>query len=84
MEWTQLAHVSEVPIVCMDLMARCLSETCKVPGDMIAMGDGKGNATVVRVVSSDSRPKVVLSFTWSAERERRLLGIHWCKSFGCR
>ncbi|CAA6653936.1 unnamed protein product [Spirodela intermedia] len=82
-EWTQLAHVGEVPIVCMDLMSRCLFETSKVPGDMIAMGDGKGNATVVRVVGSDSRPKAVLSFTWSAERERRLLGIHWCKSFGC-
>ncbi|MQL92620.1 hypothetical protein Taro_025232 [Colocasia esculenta] len=48
--WTQLVRISdEVPIICMDLIPMNLTDS-SVDGDKIALGDGKGNATVLRVV----------------------------------
>ncbi|XP_010270950.1 PREDICTED: uncharacterized protein LOC104607119 isoform X2 [Nelumbo nucifera] len=82
-KWTELVRVSEeVPIVCMDLLSISSSDFSRDDEDWIAVGDGKGNATVVRVsdgVCTDSGP----SFTWTAGLERQLLGIYWCKSLGC-
>ncbi|KAJ9547579.1 hypothetical protein OSB04_020122 [Centaurea solstitialis] len=78
--WTQLFQGSEeIPIVCMSV----LSEDSSCVENWIALGDGKGRLTVVRV--ADIRmPKVNLSFTWPAEAERQLLGTYWCKSLGHR
>ena len=73
-----------MPIICMDFMVLYPSDTCQISGDLIALGDGKGNATVIRVHGSGSRPEVVTSVSWSAEKERQLLGIHCCRSLGCR
>ncbi|XP_021279955.1 uncharacterized protein LOC110413462 isoform X3 [Herrania umbratica] len=52
--------------------------------DWIALGDGKGNMTVVGVTGGPSSPEVGFTFTWSAGAERQLLGTYWCKSLGCR
>jgi WD repeat-containing protein 6 len=52
---------------------------------VVALGDGKGNVTVVEVIDEgENGPKVNLSFAWSAEKERQLLGVFWCKSLGSR
>ncbi|AQL10031.1 Transducin family protein / WD-40 repeat family protein [Zea mays] len=51
--------------------------------DIIALGDGRGNVTIVRLTSSSSEPKLDLSFTWSAEKDRQLLGVYWCKALEC-
>lgn len=52
---------------------------------VVALGDGKGNVTVVKVIDGgEIGAKVDLSFTWSAEKERQLLGVFWCKSLGSR
>ncbi|KAK8718200.1 hypothetical protein V6N13_045443 [Hibiscus sabdariffa] len=84
-KWTELVHVSgEVPIVCMDLLSASLSENYCGIDDCIAVGDGKGNMTVVGVTGYHSSPQVGFTFTWSAEAERQLLGTYWCKSLGCR
>lgn len=84
-KWTELVHVTgEVPIVCMDLLSKNLSEhDCSID-DWIALGDGKGNMTVVGVTGDRSSPEVGFTFTWSAGAERQLLGTYWCKSLGCR
>ncbi|KAK2970234.1 hypothetical protein RJ640_021670, partial [Escallonia rubra] len=83
-KWTELLRVSEeVPIVCMNLLPRSPFGLSCVD-DWVAVGDGKGNMTVVRVVGDVWSPKAGLTFTWSAERERQLLGTFWCKSLGYR
>ncbi|XP_078169265.1 transducin family protein / WD-40 repeat family protein [Carex rostrata] len=73
-KWTQLIQVNEeIAIICMDVTER----------GFVALGDGKGNVTVVKVSDEgESGAKVDLSFTWSAEKERQLLGVFWCKSLG--
>lgn len=83
--WTQLAHVSkESPIICMDLLS---VRSCKSSSFMeyaIAIGDGMGKATVVKLIDRKSISVVDFSLSWTAEKKRQLLGIYWCKSLGCR
>ncbi|KAJ7977730.1 WD repeat-containing protein [Quillaja saponaria] len=82
--WTELMRVSdEAPIVCMDLLCKSSFEFDNQVVDWVAVGDGKGNMTIVGVISDDT-PKVSVSFTWQAEMERQLLGTYWCKSLGYR
>lgn len=82
--WNQLVQVSnEAPIICMDLLKDSSELGCGAE-DWIAMGDGKGNMTVIGVANIDCTPTVRLSFTWPAEMDRQLLGTYWCKSLGCR
>ncbi|XP_077240486.1 transducin family protein / WD-40 repeat family protein isoform X2 [Tasmannia lanceolata] len=81
-KWTELVQVSgEVPIICMDFLSTKYYGASADVEDWIAIGDGNGNAMVVRIIPSSA--KVALSFCWSAEKERQLLGIYWCKSLGC-
>ncbi|KAH0981980.1 hypothetical protein GBA52_009157 [Prunus armeniaca] len=81
-EWTELVRLSEeVPIVCMDLLSEPFELCCSVE-DWVAVGDGKGNMTVVGVIHDACTPKVGFALTWSAGMERQLLGTHWCKSLG--
>lgn len=80
-KWTELAHVStNSPIICMDVLS---SYTCGVE-DWIAVGDGKGWMTIVRVTGDFSSPELEIPFIWSAESERQLLGTFWSKSLGNR
>lgn len=81
-EWTELVRLSEeVPIICMDLLSEPFELCCSVE-DWVAVGDGKGNMTVVGVIRDACTPKVGFALTWSAGMERQLLGTHWCKSLG--
>ncbi|KAI3787476.1 hypothetical protein L1987_41973 [Smallanthus sonchifolius] len=76
--WTQLFPASEdIPIVCISVFPG--STSCV--DNWIALGDGKGRLTVVRVVGLPT-PEVNVSLTWSAEAERQLLGTFWCESLG--
>ncbi|CAK9145270.1 unnamed protein product [Ilex paraguariensis] len=82
-KWTKLVRVSgEVPIVCMNLISTNSSDDCHGIDDWVAVGDGKGSMTIVRVVGNVWTPKVGLVFTWSAEIGRQLLGTYWCRSLG--
>uniref|UniRef100_A0A0E0K7R7 Uncharacterized protein n=1 Tax=Oryza punctata TaxID=4537 RepID=A0A0E0K7R7_ORYPU len=82
--WTKVTQVAEVaPIICMDVMVMH-SDISLNRDDIIALGDGRGNVTVVHLTASDLGPKVNSSFTWSAEKDRQLLGVYWCKSLECR
>ncbi|XP_020590632.1 uncharacterized protein LOC110031650 isoform X2 [Phalaenopsis equestris] len=84
-KWTQLAQVSkESPIVCMDLMPLRSCKSSSFMEYVIAVGDGMGKATVMKVIGGTSTSMVVFSLAWSAEKKRQLLGIYWCKSLGCR
>lgn len=84
-KWTKLICASEeAPIVCMDLLARNGPMLSGGVDDWIAVGDGKGNMTVTRIVNDLCTPKVGLGYTWSAAIERQLLGTFWCKSLGYR
>lgn len=79
--WAELVRVSkEAPIICMDLLTS--SGFSLDVEDMVAIGDGKGNVTVVKVSDNLSTHEKALSFTWSAEKERQLLGIFWCRALG--
>ncbi|KAK2364819.1 notchless protein [Trifolium repens] len=83
--WNQLFQVSNgAPIICMDLLSKDSFELGCGEEDWIAVGDGKGNMTVIGVTKNDCTPTVRLCFTWQAEVERQLLGTYWCKSLGCR
>ncbi|KAG0472116.1 hypothetical protein HPP92_016662 [Vanilla planifolia] len=78
--WFQIAQVGrDSPIICMDVI---LIHSCELPFSeyLVALGDGLGNATVMKLVSSKSTSRVVLSVTWTAEKERQLLGIYWSRS----
>ncbi|XP_048337417.2 uncharacterized protein LOC107426171 isoform X1 [Ziziphus jujuba] len=80
--WTEIARVGEVvPIICMDLLSKPFKQCCGVE-DWVALGDGKGNVTIIQVVSDVCAPKVGVALTWSAGPERQLLGTHWSKSLG--
>ncbi|CAK7348505.1 unnamed protein product [Dovyalis caffra] len=84
-KWTKLSQLSEeVPIVCMDLLSKTLPEHSNGIDDWVALGDGKGNMTIVRVMGDVFTPEVDFIFTWSAGKERQLLGTYWCKALGCR
>ncbi|KAF7100212.1 hypothetical protein CFC21_101749 [Triticum aestivum] len=82
--WTEVIQVTEkAPIICMDVMTGC-SDISLDKEDIIALGDGRGNVTIVRLSSpSLLEPKMDLSFTWQAEKDRQLLGLYWCKSLEC-
>ncbi|KAI3693829.1 hypothetical protein L1987_76782 [Smallanthus sonchifolius] len=76
--WTRLFHASEdIAIVCISVFPGSTSFV----DNWIALGDGKGRLTVVRVVGLPT-PEVNVSLTWSAEAERQLLGTFWCESLG--
>ncbi|KAJ6686773.1 WD REPEAT PROTEIN [Salix purpurea] len=84
-KWTKLAQLSEeVPIVCMDLLSKNFPKHSDVVDDWVALGDGKGNVTIVRIMGDVFTPEVGFTFTWSAGKERQLLGTYWCKELGCR
>ncbi|KAM0926475.1 hypothetical protein ACQ4PT_003535 [Festuca glaucescens] len=81
-KWTDVIQVTEkAPIICMDVMTVHPDSLDKK--DIVALGDGHGNVTIVRLTSGNIEPKVDLSFIWSAEKDRQLLGIYWCKSLEC-
>ncbi|KAL5859325.1 hypothetical protein ACOSQ4_000621 [Xanthoceras sorbifolium] len=84
-KWTKLVQVSErVPIICMDLLFNNVPEDpCRID-DWVALGDGKGNMTIVGVVGDVCSPEFGFTFTWSAGIERQLLGTYWCRSLGYR
>ncbi|CAN1236319.1 WD repeat-containing protein 6 [Linum grandiflorum] len=83
--WTKLVQVSqEVPIVCMDLLSKQLPKPSCGLDDWVALGDGKGNMTIVRVIGDISSPEVGITYNWSAGKERQLLGTYWCRSLGSR
>ncbi|CAA0824947.1 Transducin family protein / WD-40 repeat family protein [Striga hermonthica] len=83
-KWSKLTRVSgESPIICMDILSNCYKPSGGFD-DWVAVGDGKGNMTVLLVVRSDGTPKVEYSVTWLAEKERHLLDIYWCKSLDNR
>jgi len=50
--------------------------------DIVAIGDGSGNAKILWVVNPIYCPKISSSITWLAESERQLLGIFWPKALG--
>jgi hypothetical protein len=82
--WTEIIQVTEkAPIICMDVMTT-YSNLSLNREDIIALGDGRGNVTIVRLTSGSSEPKLDLSFTWSAEKDRQLLAVYWCKTLECR
>ncbi|OIW17447.1 hypothetical protein TanjilG_22559 [Lupinus angustifolius] len=82
-QWNQLFQVSNrAPIVCMDLLSMDSFELECGVDDWIAIGDGKGNMTVIEVANVNCTPTVRSSITWPAEIERQLLGAYWCKSLG--
>jgi hypothetical protein len=81
--WTKVIQVTEkASIICMDVMTVQSDSFDKE--DTVALGDGRGNVTIVRLTSGNLEPKVEISFTWSAEKDRQLLGLYWCKSLECR
>ncbi|EER95656.1 WD repeat-containing protein 6 isoform X1 [Sorghum bicolor] len=81
--WTEIIQVTEkAPIICMDVMTT-YSNLSLNREDTIALGDGRGNVTIVRLTSGSTEPKLDLSFTWSAEKDRQLLGVYWCKALEC-
>ena len=83
--WTKLIHVGEeVQIICMDLLACSPFEVSGGAEDWIALGDSQGRMTVLKVLHDSNAHTPDISFTWSAEKERQLLGTFWCKSLGFR
>jgi hypothetical protein len=82
--WTEVIQVTEkAPIICMDVMTT-YSNLSLNREDIIALGDGRGNVTIVCLTNGSIELKVNLSFTWLAEKDRQLLGVYWCKSLECR
>lgn len=67
----------------MDLLSNCSNFSDEVE-DWIAVGDGKGSMAILQIVCRARNPKVEFVYTWSAEKERHLLGTYWCKSLGNR
>ncbi|XP_020520511.1 uncharacterized protein LOC18430075 isoform X2 [Amborella trichopoda] len=82
-KWTEVVKVNVVAsIVCLDLLPLNSSNPSKPIEDWVALGDGKGNVTVVQITSGSFPVEVALFFSWQAEQERQLLGVYWCKSLG--
>ncbi|KAL2935082.1 WD repeat-containing protein 6 [Bienertia sinuspersici] len=83
-ECTELIRITEeVPIICMDLLSRNPSELSLEVEDWVAIGDGRGTMKVIKVELSGGAARVAGNISWSAEKERQLLGAYWCKSIGC-
>jgi len=83
--WTELVRIPEEgPIITMDVMSGGkVRESCALD-DWVALGDGKGNMTIVRVIGDMYNPHAGLNQSWKASPERQLLGAFWCKSLGYR
>ncbi|EPS68398.1 hypothetical protein M569_06369, partial [Genlisea aurea] len=78
--WTKLSHIcKDAPIICMDILST-FNNLSDGSEDWIALGDGKGNMTVILVVGNYQSFKVETTVSWKAEKERNLLGSFWCKS----
>ncbi|KAG6556956.1 hypothetical protein Mapa_001372 [Marchantia paleacea] len=85
--WTTLVDNLGAPVVCMDVLVQSKSkknedlrdEDNHQSGDMVVVGDGKGNVTVV-LVKTGAQKHCGWRYTWAAEKERQLLGVFWCKS----
>ncbi|BFI34384.1 hypothetical protein AXG93_2278s1330 [Marchantia polymorpha subsp. ruderalis] len=85
--WTTLVDNLGAPVVCMDVLVQSKSkknedlrdEDYHQSGDMVVVGDGKGNVTVV-LVKTGGHTHCGWRYTWAAEKERQLLGVFWCKS----
>ncbi|CAN6470401.1 unnamed protein product [Victoria cruziana] len=83
LSWTKVVQVFGGNIVCMDVLSLKSANVFDYFEDWIAVGDAKGNATVVKVIFVSSSPEDTFSCYWTAERERQLLGIYWSKSLSC-
>jgi WD repeat-containing protein 6 len=82
--WTEIIQtVEKAPIICMDVMTM-YSDFSLDQEDLVALGDGRGNVNIICLTNGDIEPNIILSFTWQAEKDRQLLGLHWCKSLECR
>ncbi|CAH8304075.1 unnamed protein product [Eruca vesicaria subsp. sativa] len=83
--WTELVRIPEEgPIIAMDVLpGGKVHESCALD-DWVALGDGKGNMTIVRVMGDIYNPRAGSNQTWKASPERQLLGTFWCKSLGYR
>lgn len=83
--WTELVRIPEEgPIIAMDVLPGGeVHESCALD-DWVALGDGKGNMTIVRVIGDIDNPLAGSNQTWKASPERQLLGTFWCKSLGYR
>ncbi|XP_042410998.1 WD repeat-containing protein 6-like isoform X1 [Zingiber officinale] len=79
---TELIQLRESQIICMDILPMKTSESSLNLDDIVAIGDGNGKVTVVGVNNRGVTPSASFSFNWSAEKERQLLGVHWCRSLG--
>ncbi|ESQ46931.1 hypothetical protein EUTSA_v10027621mg [Eutrema salsugineum] len=83
--WTELVRIPEEgPIITMDVMSGGMVRESCVLDDWVALGDGKGNMTIVRVIGDMTNPLVGSNHSWKASPERQLLGTFWCKSLGYR
>ncbi|KAF3504368.1 hypothetical protein F2Q69_00039460 [Brassica cretica] len=84
-QWTELVCIPEEgPIITMDVLpGGKIHESCALD-DWVALGDGKGNMTIVRVIGDMYNPLAGSNQTWKASPERQLLGTFWCKSLGYR
>lgn len=84
MKWTKLVQVNEgVQIICMALLNNVPEHAFHID-DWVALGDGQGNMTIVRVMGHICEPKLGCTYTWSAAVERQLLGTYWSRSLGYR
>ncbi|KAL8150342.1 hypothetical protein V2J09_020150 [Rumex salicifolius] len=82
-KWNKLVHISDgVQIICMDFFLDNLSAQSTGVEHWIAVGDGKGGVTVLKILFQNCYPKVDLTIHWQAEAERQLLRVFWCKSLG--
>lgn len=84
-KWAQLVRVcKEVPIICMDMVSSSPCKSNSEADDWLVIGDGGGDVTVIRIVRDKFSAEVSMLFSWSAEKERQLLGIFWSKKLGNR
>lgn len=90
MSWTLLRDDLKGPIVCMDVLVQ--EEAHEGPSasddilnaDMVVVGTGEGSVSVMQVRRTAEQWRCEWHCTWIAEKERRLLGVHFCKSLGRR
>ncbi|XP_010428847.1 PREDICTED: WD repeat-containing protein 6-like isoform X1 [Camelina sativa] len=83
--WTELVCIPEGgPIITMDVMPSGEVRESSTLDDWVALGDGKGYMTIVRVIGDIDNPHAGMNQSWKASPERQLLGAFWCKSLGYR
>lgn len=88
--WTTYASgYMEGPIVCMDVLFSVAKTEKLIPNDdlsehIIAVGNGKGQARVLKLDCTELHSEIAWNHPWQAEAERKLLGVFWCKSLGSR